>query len=73
MNFLQPTELAIHVSFNYFEISSPDLSAYSKMCENYQMMDRECMGRWVLGEAYLYLIFISEEMSPDLALRSALL
>lgn len=36
MIFLQHTKLAIHQSFNYFNISSPDLSAYSEICANYQ-------------------------------------
>lgn len=34
MIFLQHTKLAIHPSLNYFNISLPDLSAYSEICGN---------------------------------------
>lgn len=36
MIFLQPTKLAIHPSFNYFNISLLDLCAYSEICWIYQ-------------------------------------
>lgn len=53
MIFLQLTKLAIHASFNYFNISLPDLFAYSEMMD----LPFEKLAQ-LLRRAYLYLCLI---------------